>query len=199
MDVPKVTLRYKQTVQDKIVKTAIELFSKNGYRNTKMNDIARIMGISKGKLYLYFQSKEDLFYATCRSYDQLLYKDNDIYYQNVSDISEYFGKIYDHEISLLKQYYPILVDVLAESKHNSYLKNILEKERLVAEQIALHFLQEVQKSGQFLTNSKNLNDLALGVVALYDGLASSRFTGQDYKSNKNAFVTTMAAILKGAS
>ena len=199
MDVPKVTLRYKQTVQDKIVKTAIELFSKNGYRNTKMNDIARIMGISKGKLYLYFQSKEDLFYAACRSYDQLLYKDNDIYYQNVSDISEYFGKIYDHEISLLKQYYPILVDALAESKHNSHLKNILEKERLVAEQMALHFLQEVQKSGKFLTNSRNLNDLALGVVALYDGLASSRFTGQDYESNKNAFVTTMAAILKGAS
>lgn len=196
---PKVSPEYKQRIRDEIVKTAIGMFSKNGYQSTKMSDVAEVMGISKGKLYLYFQSKEDLFYAVCGDYDQLFYRDDEVYHADGLDLSEYLGKIYDHEISLLDRYYPILIDALAESKRNPHLKSILKKERLVAEQMALHFLQEIQKSGRFLTNSKNLSELSRGVVALYDGLASGRFTDQDYKSNRSAFVATMAAILKGES
>ncbi|MGB8778804.1 MAG: helix-turn-helix domain-containing protein, partial [Nitrososphaeraceae archaeon] len=42
---------------------AIIAFSKYGYDRTRMDDIADTAKLSKGTLYLYFKSKEELFYA----------------------------------------------------------------------------------------------------------------------------------------
>ena len=41
--------------------TAISLFSKNGFAETKVSDITDALGIAKGTFYLYFRSKKDLF------------------------------------------------------------------------------------------------------------------------------------------
>ena len=60
---PKVTYQYKTEVREKIVHAAIIAFSKYGYDRTRMDDIADTAKLSKGTLYLYFKSKEELFYA----------------------------------------------------------------------------------------------------------------------------------------
>ena len=44
-----------------IVKTAAELFFKNGYRQTTTRQIAEVCGISQGNLYYYIKSKDDFF------------------------------------------------------------------------------------------------------------------------------------------
>ena len=41
----------------------MELFVTNGFNGTRLDDVARHAGISKGTLYLYFASKEELFRA----------------------------------------------------------------------------------------------------------------------------------------
>jgi AcrR family transcriptional regulator len=64
---PKVTADYKSEVREKIIESAIECFAKTGFDRTKMEDIANIAGVSKGTLYLYFRSKEDLFYGICQN------------------------------------------------------------------------------------------------------------------------------------
>ena len=43
-----------------IMKVALELFAEEGYHNTSISKIASRAGISKGLLYNYFDSKEDL-------------------------------------------------------------------------------------------------------------------------------------------
>jgi len=43
-----------------ILEKALELFANNGFHNTSMNMIASGAGISKGLIYNYFKSKEDL-------------------------------------------------------------------------------------------------------------------------------------------
>ncbi|MFS0785548.1 TetR/AcrR family transcriptional regulator [Shouchella sp. 1P09AA] len=44
-----------------ILMTAKHLFSLKGYKGTSMQNIAETSGLSKGTLYLYYKSKEDLF------------------------------------------------------------------------------------------------------------------------------------------
>ena len=44
-----------------IVKAAIEVFSREGFRQAQMREIATIAGVSNGTLYHYFKSKEHLF------------------------------------------------------------------------------------------------------------------------------------------
>ncbi len=54
-----------------ILNAAAELFKSKGYQATRMEDVAREAGISKGLTYFYFKNKEDLFLAlTRKAFDQ---------------------------------------------------------------------------------------------------------------------------------
>jgi AcrR family transcriptional regulator len=46
-----------------IVEAALALFVEKGFAGTRMDEIARLAGVTKGTVYLYFPSKEDLFHA----------------------------------------------------------------------------------------------------------------------------------------
>ena len=46
----------------KIIDKAWELFAKNGHEETKVEDITKDLGISKGSFYTYFATKEELLY-----------------------------------------------------------------------------------------------------------------------------------------
>jgi TetR/AcrR family fatty acid metabolism transcriptional regulator len=50
--------------RSQILAAAVELFSKRGFYETGVEDIARAAGISKGTIYNYFDDKRTLFMAT---------------------------------------------------------------------------------------------------------------------------------------
>jgi AcrR family transcriptional regulator len=60
---PKVTRQHKQEVRTKILDAAEKLISKEGYHNTSMDEIVEESGLSKGAIYGYFRSKDELFLA----------------------------------------------------------------------------------------------------------------------------------------
>lgn len=49
-----------------LLEAATSVFIRQGYRRTQMADIARELGVAKGTLYLYVESKEALFQAVVR-------------------------------------------------------------------------------------------------------------------------------------
>ena len=49
--------------KDQILNAAEEVFNQKGLDNARMDDIAEETGLSKGTLYLYFKSKDDLIAA----------------------------------------------------------------------------------------------------------------------------------------
>lgn len=51
-----------------ITAAAMAAFAENGYDATRVDDVARRAGISKGLLYRYFATKEDLFKAVIRGF-----------------------------------------------------------------------------------------------------------------------------------
>lgn len=46
-----------------IIATAAQLFARDGYADCEMESVASQHGVAKGTLYLYFKSKEELFFA----------------------------------------------------------------------------------------------------------------------------------------
>jgi AcrR family transcriptional regulator len=46
---------------EELIRTATEIFIAQGYRRTQMADVAQAMGLAKGTMYLYVESKEALF------------------------------------------------------------------------------------------------------------------------------------------
>ena len=58
--------RRKEDRPQEITAAAFEAFAQHGYSATKVEDVARRAGVSKGLLYLYFKTKEELFKAVIR-------------------------------------------------------------------------------------------------------------------------------------
>lgn len=54
--------------KDKILDVALQLFIRNGYRGTSLNQIAEESGLTKGGVYHYFSSKDDLYYQAVRRF-----------------------------------------------------------------------------------------------------------------------------------
>ncbi|HEY9052399.1 MAG TPA: TetR/AcrR family transcriptional regulator [Gammaproteobacteria bacterium] len=55
--------RRKEARPEEILDAALELFTEKGYAATRMDDVAKQAGISKGTLYLYFNNKEAIFHS----------------------------------------------------------------------------------------------------------------------------------------
>jgi len=58
--------RRKEARPGEIVAAALEVFVERGFEATKLADVARKAGVTKGTVYLYFESKEALFKAVVR-------------------------------------------------------------------------------------------------------------------------------------
>ncbi len=56
--------------RQQILDGAQSVFLRMGFDAASMNDITREAGVSKGTIYVYFNSKEDLFVALCEHYRQ---------------------------------------------------------------------------------------------------------------------------------
>lgn len=55
--------RRKADRPEEIVAAALEVFAEKGFAAARLDDIARRAGVSKGAIYLYFATKEDIFRA----------------------------------------------------------------------------------------------------------------------------------------
>jgi AcrR family transcriptional regulator len=63
--------RYQRRKEDRpqeITEAALQAFAKKGYAATRVDDVAKRAGVSKGLLYLYFKTKEELFKSVVRSF-----------------------------------------------------------------------------------------------------------------------------------
>jgi AcrR family transcriptional regulator len=60
---PKIVDKRKRALQ--LSQAATRVLAREGFAATRMEDIAKEAGVSKGLLYEYYRSKEDLFFAVC--------------------------------------------------------------------------------------------------------------------------------------
>lgn len=63
---PRRWRRRKEARPAEIVAAALEIFEERGFAAARLDEVATRAGVSKGTLYLYFSSKEELFRAVVR-------------------------------------------------------------------------------------------------------------------------------------
>ena len=133
---------------------AAKLFHKKGYLETSMGDIAASVRMSKGGVYHYFSSKDEILFFVLNSYMDVLLKDLEQDLEEIEDRVEKIrfiiarhlrifttypseSKTLFHEVHALpskffnlvaekeRKYYQIIADVLSE-----YFENRVERHRL---------------------------------------------------------------------
>ncbi len=86
---PKVSLEYKENTRDRILGSAKLLFEQKGYHETSMDDIVKTSGLSKGAIYGYFESKEELLGSLHdKEYAELLHRAENLMTEETSATSK---------------------------------------------------------------------------------------------------------------
>lgn len=197
---PKVTSQYKTDIRERIVQSAIECFSKYGFDRSRMDDIAHTADLSKGTVYLYFKSKEDLFYAICENNLKALKEQLSLIFATTKENLLYDAEqFYDNLHRLEKRgSEKVFFEIVAESSRNQKLQNILYEQRTKIFDVVKEYL-DLQVEKGFFRKDIDTDAIASGLVALYNGLAVSKFLGISGNLNKKAWVGTVKAIITGIS
>lgn len=195
---PKVTELYKSEVRERILRAAMESFAQTGYDKTKMDDIAKRLGLSKGTLYLYFKSKEDLFLAICEhNMEQGREADSKLFLRKEnasSDAEQIFDNIRQRERGNDR----IVLEMVVESTRNPRLKKAMQDYHTKVHDRVLQEFKRKAEEG-YIRKDIDVNGLAIAVVALYDGLAVNRMLGIGDAVNKRAWTAMLKVMIAGSN
>ncbi len=194
---PKVTGLYKAEVRDKIIQASIASFSQTGFDRTKMEDIAKRLGLSKGTIYLYYASKEDLFLAICeyylkvmkeRQHSTVLSKREDL----LLDAERFYQEFQELEQGNDK----VMLEMVVESTRNHKLRRAMYEHRLKVYDVVVEHLNKHIEKG-LIRKDIDCSGLASAFVALYDGLTASKMLGIGEANNRKAWLAMVRAVMDG--
>ncbi len=191
---PRVVPGYKEEAKRRIVSVALDVFAEKGYDQTTMEDIGNRLGVSKGALYLYFKSKEELFRAiTEQSQDQLrellrdsfqernLLKGADAFLDSALS-PEYRSNLY------------LTFEFISEASRNDELREMLKDDHDNDLAAIRAFLQDQRAQG-IIRPDIDIHILSFGIVGLYYGLRASLIIGDDEAEIRRAWVDTIKAMI----
>jgi AcrR family transcriptional regulator len=143
--------------ENQIIGAAEKVFSTVGFANAKMETIAKEIGISKGTVYFYFNSKENLYMAvTYRAFQTLL----DMYYDSMEANKHADGK--KIVLAILNTYLDFT------EKHHYYfelLMNYMTIIRANAEQNSRgDRLSEAMRNSLYFRKIQDIHNLPLTIV-----------------------------------
>jgi len=196
---PKVSTQYKIDVKEKIVNAALMTFSKYGYDRTRMDDVAEAAKVSKGRLYLYFKNKEELFYAISeRNIAELKQQLSTLFTgkENLKSSSENFYENFrsNNTTDLEKVFF----EIIAESSRNLKLRKMLYEQRIKIFDVVIEYLNSQMQRG-LIKKGTNTKAIASGLVSLYNGLSLGRVLGISETLNKQTWLETVRAIFNAIS
>jgi AcrR family transcriptional regulator len=196
---PKVSTQYKIDVKEKIVNAALMTFSKSGYDRTRMDDVAEAAKVSKGRLYLYFKNKEELFYAISERNIAELKQQLSTLFTGKENLISGSGNFYENFRSKnTTNLEKVFFEIIAESSRNLKLRKMLYEQRIKIFDVVIEYLNSQMQRG-LIKKGTNTKAIASGLVSLYNGLSLSRVLGISESLNKQTWLDTVRAIFSAIS
>lgn len=124
--------RNKGNTKEKIVDTAIQLFTERGISNVSTNHIASAMGISPGNLYYHFRNKEDILWRALIRFSDAMARLLGSPDEEVIDVPR-FRRYLEEAIAVFQDYrffFENKVGLMRESPRLEHAFRALEKENI---------------------------------------------------------------------
>jgi AcrR family transcriptional regulator len=190
---PKVVPEYKEEAKSRILDAANRVFAEKGYHEATMDDIAKRLGVSKGAIYLYFYSKEDLFEAMCKTapqaFKEILYSS----FGNEADPIQSATEFFDKMLKLSASNPGLSFEILSEASRNPTLKRILKQNHAEYEEVLTGFLAEGRKR-RIVGDNVDIRPLANSLIALWNGLETLLVSGLSVDDARRAWLEALKAI-----
>jgi len=190
---PKVVPEYKEEAKSRILEAANKVFAERGYHEATMDDIAKRLGVSKGAIYLYFSSKEDLFEAICKTapqaFKEILYSSFGDEVNPVQSATQFFDKM----LKLSASNPGLSFEILSEASRSPSLKRILKQNHEEYEKVLTSFLAGGRKM-RIVGNTLEIRPLANALIALWNGLETLLVSGLPIDEARRAWLEALKAI-----
>ncbi|MBY0598072.1 TetR/AcrR family transcriptional regulator [Bacillus bingmayongensis] len=162
---------------NKLMQSGIELFSKQGYSSTSVDQIVKHAGYSKGAFYSHFSNKEEFLL-------KLIKEGIDFYFEDLKEAlnekdRDLLNKFKKHSMRLLNEAYekgssPMLLQGCMISNELPQIKEILTLQMEEWRMFTTHFIQEMKNEG-IVGSSLDARTLATAGMALFNGFNLQHF------------------------
>ncbi|KAF2955920.1 TetR/AcrR family transcriptional regulator [Marinitoga sp. 38H-ov] len=163
---------------EKIIKSAYEIFSKEGYQKASINKIKDRAKVSKGAIYHYFKSKEELYFKVL---EYFLFEFTNIVdnveISNLKDL-ESLGLVYIKRYKEDNEMQKFLIDFFLQSMLNKKINKLMNDFLKKAIEFIESKIVEMQRKGIIL-NEINANFLAQKIFLILDSLGIYISIGSD--------------------
>lgn len=194
---PRVVPEYKEKARSRILDAAAAEFSGKGYRKTKMDDIARRIGVSKGALYQYFDSKEELLAALGERLVIEISGQVEILFRKDAPLDRVSEDVFDSMHRMVQSWYPNLVmDLIYEVPDSAKIRRMMRKYTDETAARLAGLLEERKKSGE-IRGDVDTVAVALGLITLQRGHMIFLTLGAPESQVKRSWEETSRAILTG--
>jgi len=153
-----------------ILNAAEEVFNEKGLDEARMDDIAKQTGLSKGTLYLYFKSKEELVIAILDRIFGGTFKQLEARKNDELSASEAIWRFTDEAIrdySRMLQLMPIAYEFLALAFRNTIVQKALKQYFNLYMEALVPIIHRGINSGEF--RHVDANEVALAAGAIFEG------------------------------
>ena len=153
-----------------IINAAEDVFTKKGFDQARMDDIAEETGLSKGTLYLYFKSKDDLIIAILDRMIQREFKQLENLNQDGMSATDAIWKITElltKDILGWLRLIPIVYQFLALAFRNKYVQLALKKYINRYLDILVPIIQRGVEAGEF--RQVDTREVAIAMGAMIEG------------------------------
>jgi len=192
---PEYGFEYKEEARRKIMDAALHVCAVKGYHGATMDDVADSIGVSKGTLYLYFKSKEELFKTISERFqDRLKENLNRLFTQGKFPD---FNNIFSDEPFPREDFTRLWLELASESTRDETLRELMAGEVKKRIDIVRTWLEEQKKKGNI--NAKA--DLRYMSIAVFTCLVGINFLSAlrlDESELKRTFTKSLNAILESA-
>jgi len=153
-----------------IINAAQDVFTQKGFNEARMDDIADETGLSKGALYLYFKSKDDLIIAILDRMFQRELKQMENLDSDGIGAAETIRKMTDtvtKDILGFMRLAPIVYQFLALAFRNKYVQKALKTYINRYIEMLTPIIEQGIKSGEF--RKVNAREVAIAMSAIIEG------------------------------
>ncbi|GAB6267166.1 MAG: TetR/AcrR family transcriptional regulator [Methanothrix sp.] len=177
---PKVLPEYKEEAKKRIIEASVKVMSEKGYSQTTMEDIAAYLGVSKGALYLYFKSKDDIIVESAKKMQShlLQLRMMQMTASPTKDPLDVWIKIldnfmpFDSKINTL--YFELVAITQRDPEINKLSAKNLEKEiEMIEHEIAL------QQQMKLVRTDADPRTIAVALISFFSGLRLMNILGLD--------------------
>jgi AcrR family transcriptional regulator len=156
--------------KDQIMNAAEEVFSQKGFSDARMDDIAEETGLSKGTLYLYYKSKDDLIIAILDrifQHEFRIFENLDLASMSATDAIWTFTETTSKDVKMMMRLLPITYEFMGLAFRNKFVQKAFKTYLTHYLDILIPIIQHGIDTGEF--RPADAKEIAIAMGAILEG------------------------------